>query len=195
LIGENVLNYRPLFNGLFDFIGYLIEGDPRGNHIDSSDLAFGLSLKPRYFTMNQSALLRPDWTPATIALMILGFVVFWPLGLAMLAYILFGDRLRGFKRDINEATDGMFAGCRRGPRGRHRSHFTSDNVVFDDWRKAELDRLEQERRKLDEMRAEFDTYVRELRRAKDQDEFDRFMRERNNVKRDDNGPAAEFQTP
>ena len=35
--------------------------------------------------MNQSALLRPDWTPATIALMILGFVVFWPLGLAMLA--------------------------------------------------------------------------------------------------------------
>jgi hypothetical protein len=145
--------------------------------------------------MNQSALLRPDWTPATIALMVLGFVVFWPLGLAMLAYIIFGDRLRGFKRDINEATDGMFASCRRGPRGRHRPHFTTDNVVFDDWRKAELDRLEQERRRLDEMRAEFDSYVRELRRAKDQDEFDRFMRERNSVKRDDNGPAPEFQTP
>lgn len=39
--------------------------------------------------MNQSALIRPDWTPATIALMVLGFIVFWPLGLAMLAYILF----------------------------------------------------------------------------------------------------------
>ncbi len=47
--------------------------------------------------MNQSALIRPDWTPATIALMVLGFVVFWPLGLAMLAYILFGERLRDFK--------------------------------------------------------------------------------------------------
>ena len=59
------------------------------------------------------------------------------------------------------------------------------------------ERLEQERRKLDEMRAEFDSYVRELRRAKDQDEFDRFMRERNNVKRNDNngGPVTEFQTP
>ena len=33
-------------------------------------------------------------------------------------------------------------------------------------------------RKLDEMREEFDSYVRELRRAKDQEEFDRFMRER-----------------
>lgn len=129
--------------------------------------------------MNQSALLRPDWTPATIGLMVLGFVVFWPLGLAMLAYILFGERLRDFKRDVNKATDGMFAGCRRG-HNRHRPHFSTGNVAFDDWRKVELDRLEEERRKLDEMRAEFDSYVRELRRAKDQDEFDRFMREGRN---------------
>ncbi len=106
--------------------------------------------------MNQSALLRPDWTPATIALMILGFVVFWPLGLAMLAYIIFGERLRGFKRDANSTADGFFAGCRRS-HGRYRPHFSTGNVAFDDWRKAELDRLEEERRKLDEMREEFDT--------------------------------------
>ena len=34
------------------------------------------------------ALIRPAWTPATIALMVIGFMVFWPLGLAMLAYII-----------------------------------------------------------------------------------------------------------
>jgi hypothetical protein len=126
--------------------------------------------------MNQSALIRPEWTPATIALMVLGFVVFWPLGLAMLAYILFGDRLRDFKRTANERADGFFANCRRG--GRRYSRFdATGNVAFDDWRKAELDRIEEERRKLDQMRDEFDAYVRELRRAKDQEEFDRFMRE------------------
>lgn len=38
--------------------------------------------------MTQSTLLRPAWTPATIALMVLGFIAYWPLGLAMLAYIL-----------------------------------------------------------------------------------------------------------
>ena len=145
--------------------------------------------------MNQSALLRPDWTPATIVLMVLGFVVFWPLGLAMLAYIIFGDRLRGFKRDVNEATDGFFAGCRKNMH-RRRPHFDTGNVAFDDWRKAELDRLEEERRKLDEMRAEFDSYVRELRRAKDQEEFDRFMRERNTSRRDDStGGVPGFSTP
>ncbi|MDI7863032.1 DUF2852 domain-containing protein [Rhizobiaceae bacterium n13] len=139
--------------------------------------------------MNQTALLRPDWTPATIALMVLGFVVFWPLGLAMLAYILFGERLRNFKRDVNQAADGAFAGC-RGRRGRYHWHQPTGNVAFDDWRKAELERLDEERRKLDEMRAEFDTYVRELRRAKDQEEFDRFMRDRAaSRRRDDNGEA------
>ncbi len=143
--------------------------------------------------MNQSALLRPDWTPATIALMVIGFVVFWPLGLAMLAYILFGERLRNFKRDANQTADGLFAGC-RGKRDRYRGYYASGNVAFDDWRKAELERLDEERRKLDEMRSDFDTYVRELRRAKDQEEFDRFMRDRANTPRKDDNGSSETVT-
>jgi hypothetical protein len=131
--------------------------------------------------MNTSALIRPAWTPATIALMVIGFMVFWPLGFAMLAYIIWGDRLDGFKRDVNRATDGIFAGCRRSSdkaaRWGHGSNRTG-NVAFDDWREKELERLAEERRKLDEMLTEFDDYARELRRAQDQDEVDRFMAQR-----------------
>jgi len=126
--------------------------------------------------MNTTALIRPAWTPATIALMVIGFMVFWPLGLAMLAYIIWGDRLDGFKRDVNGATDRMFGACRKSTSWK--SHARTGNVAFDDWREKELDRLAEERRKLDETLAEFDSYARELRRAKDQDEFDRFMGER-----------------
>ena len=54
------------------------------------------------------------------------------------------------------------------------------NVAFDDWRDKELERLAEERRKLDETLTEFDDYARELRRAKDQEEFDRFMANRRN---------------
>ncbi len=130
--------------------------------------------------MNTTALIRPAWTPATIALMVIGFMVFWPLGLAMLAYIIWGDRLDGFKRDVNRATDGVFAGCRRGADRAHRwgNGVRTGNVAFDDWREKELERLAEERRKLDETLAEFDEYARELRRAKDQEEFDRFMANR-----------------
>ncbi|MCK3778284.1 DUF2852 domain-containing protein [Sinorhizobium chiapasense] len=137
--------------------------------------------------MNQSAMIRPDWTPATIALMVLGFVVFWPLGLAMLAYILFGEKLKTFKKDANDTVDGMCSAFKRGGRRSNWTHRTG-NVAFDDWREAELARLDEERRKLDEMREEFDTYVRELRRAKDQEEFDRFMRDRKNG---GSGPVVE----
>jgi len=134
--------------------------------------------------MNATALIRPAWTPATIALMVVGFMVFWPLGFAMLAYIIWGDRLDGFKRDMNRATDGIFAGCRRGSEkaarwGNGGRAARTGNVAFDDWRDKELDRLAEERRKLDEAIAEFDDYARELRRAKDQEEFDRFMASRN----------------
>ena len=76
-----------------------------------------------------------------------------------------------------------------GRKRRHRDHYhaRTGNVAFDDWREAELKRLDEERRRLDEMREEFDGYVRELRRAKDQEEFDRFMRDRKNSAAGNNG--------
>ena len=129
--------------------------------------------------MSTNALIRPAWTPATIALMVIGFMVFWPLGLAMLAYIIWGDRLDGFKRDWKGTKGRMFAGCGRHARRAYAPHARTGNVAFDDWREQELDRLNEERRKLDEMRDEFDAYAAELRRAKDQEEFDRFMAARN----------------
>jgi len=124
--------------------------------------------------MTKTALIRPAWTPATIALMVVGFVVFWPLGLAMLAYILWGDRLGEFNGDWSKTGKSLFGSCRKRGHGFSRT----GNIAFDDWREKELERLHEERRKLDELRDEFDTYARELRRAKDQQEFDRFMSER-----------------
>lgn len=131
--------------------------------------------------MTNTALIRPAWTPATIALMVLGFIIFWPLGLAMLAYIIWGDRLEGWKRDVNAATDDIarqFRGKGCGARRTAHHGYRTGNVAFDDWREKELERLAEERRKLEEMREEFDSYMRDLRRAKDQEEFDRFMSNR-----------------
>ena len=54
------------------------------------------------------------------------------------------------------------------------------NRAFDEWRDSELARLEEERRKLEEAEREFAVHIEELRRARDREEFERFMKSRHN---------------
>lgn len=140
--------------------------------------------------MTNTLALRPGWTPLTIGLMVLGFIVFWPLGFAMLAYILWGDRLHRMASDAGESFRANGWGCSgsRSMRTAATSFSATGNVAFDEYRKREIERIEAERRKLDEMRAEFDSYLSELRRAKDKEEFDRFMSDRDRRERE--GGAA-----
>jgi hypothetical protein len=115
--------------------------------------------------------------------MVLGFIVFWPLGLIMLAYILWGDRIPEIRRHF----EGAAADAKRewsgfGSRATGYGFANSGNAAFDAYRERELKRLDEERRKLDEERREFEAYASDLRRARDKEEFDRFMRERSNRK-------------
>ena len=128
-----------------------------------------------------TAIIKPEWSFVTIALMVLGFVIFWPLGLAMLAYILWGERYGGSSEKAERwihAQKGRWGAC--GHRSRRSQHFrqTSGNAAFDGYREEQLRRLEEERRRLDDEIRHFQDYMRNLRMARDREEFDRFMRER-----------------
>ncbi len=123
--------------------------------------------------MSHTLTLRPAWTPLTVFLMVIGFMVAWPLGLLMLAYILWGDRIPEFRRSGGDAFRHRGAHFSRYPRSG-----VSGNAAFDEYRAQELRRLDEERRRLEEERREFEAYAANLRRAKDQEEFDRFMNQR-----------------
>jgi hypothetical protein len=110
--------------------------------------------------------------PAWIALMILGFIFFWPVGLAVLAFLIWSRRMgcwkhRGHGRwhneGIHEAADRWLGGGRRDA--------TSGNRAFDEYRADTLRRLEEEQR-------EFLTFLDRLRFARDKAEFDQFLAER-----------------
>lgn len=131
-----------------------------------------------------TAIIKPQWGPLTIALMVLGFVVWWPLGLAALAYILWGEMFGGSAEKAQGFVHRSRAWADRncGPRGhgfRGGFHHSSGNAAFDDYRAEQLRRLEEERKRLDEEINAFHEYMRNLRMAKDREEFDRFMRDRN----------------
>ncbi|WP_419738152.1 DUF2852 domain-containing protein [Ruegeria sp.] len=97
---------------------------------------------------------------AWIAAMVLGFIFFWPVGLALLAYMIWSKRM--FSKS-----------CTR--RKSWHSHMSamkpSGNSAFDAYKADTLARLEREQQ-------DFEAFLRRLREAKDKAEFDQFMDER-----------------
>lgn len=131
--------------------------------------------------------------PAWIAVMVLGFIIFWPLGLGILFYLLWSGRMGCWKhgghgRWHNERRRGRdaFSRWREGPK-----EAPGTNSAFEDYRQQTLRRLEEEER-------EFHDYLERLRRAKDKEEFDQFMDElRNRPSSPDDGerPAGGASQP
>ncbi len=140
---------------------------------------------------------RSFWHPAELIAMVIGFIIWWPIGLAILALKMW-QRRTGHDGDLVDAAQGV---CMQGgrwastkARGMDFSRGWSDmptrwsrggtaaptgNSAFDEWRSAELAKLEEQRRKLVDAEREFAEHIDSLRRARDREEFDRFMRARN----------------
>jgi hypothetical protein len=130
-----------------------------------------------------TAIIKPQWSPITIGLMVLGFIVFWPLGLAVLGYILWGEKFGGSPEKAQAYWNKGKSWCSSNSRhgyGRHRGFAarTSGNAAFDEYRDEQLRRLEEERARLDAEIDAFHEYMENLRKAKDREEFDRFMSDR-----------------
>ncbi len=96
---------------------------------------------------------------AWIAAMVLGFIFFWPVGLALLAYMIWSKRM--FKNSCTAMTR---------TRARHMGK-SSGNSAFDAYKHETLRRLEEEQ-------DNFEAFLKRLRDAKDKAEFDQFMNDR-----------------
>lgn len=127
------------------------------------------------------------WKPLELAAMVLGFIIFWPIGLAILLWKLWQRKL-GHEGDMfafaqeqsarfKEAFGGVSREASRSWGGPSFMRSTG-NVAFDEWREGELARLEEERRKLAEAERDFAEHIDQLRRARDREEFESFMRAR-----------------
>jgi hypothetical protein len=116
--------------------------------------------------------------PVAIAFTVLGFIFWWPVGLAMLFYMIgsgrmgcFGRRRRAmFQQFAQEG--GPFSHWKSwasGPDGRQAPG--SGNRAFDEYKAETLRRMEEEQK-------DFGSFLERLRFAKDKSEFDAFMAER-----------------
>jgi hypothetical protein len=132
--------------------------------------------------MNLAATLNEISRPAWIGLMVLSFFVYWPLGLAILVYLIWSKRMGCRHAGASAWWHNPEEAARRwcGPVYTR----SSGNWAFDEYRAETLRRLEEEQR-------EFKEFLNRLRRAKDKAEFDQFMAERG---RRNAAPDAQPQT-
>ncbi len=113
-----------------------------------------------------------DWLDARgrkawIIAMVLGFIFFWPVGLALMAYMIWGKKM--FNNSCANRRDATHSWGR----GRdYRMTFgSSGNTAFDAYKADTLRRLEEEQ-------SAFESFLQRLRDAKDKSEFDNFMEDR-----------------
>lgn len=144
---------------------------------------------------------QPQWGPSPwawnpragrvlpIVAMVIGFILFWPVGLAILCYNLWSGRMTCWGRRQHEGHQGGGRGFGPPPwaRGGAASGAapwaawrdwcqggrtaSSGNHAFDEYRAETLRRLEEEQQ-------EFAAFLERLRFARDKSEFDQFMNER-----------------
>ncbi|PCH98043.1 MAG: hypothetical protein COB84_03050 [Rhodobacteraceae bacterium] len=93
---------------------------------------------------------------AWLAAMILSFIFIWPLGLAILFFMIWSNRMSRH-----------FFGCSKS----RTSHRSTGNSAFDAYKADTLKRLEDEQ-------GAFQGFLKRLRDAKDKTEFDDFMTDR-----------------
>ncbi|MBV2360898.1 DUF2852 domain-containing protein [Thalassococcus sp. CAU 1522] len=115
--------------------------------------------RPGWFARSE-AWLDARGKGAWIAAMVLGFIFFWPIGLALLFYMIWSKRM--FSKSCGHRTARHAAWSALKPSG---------NSAFDAYKADMLQRLEREQ-------DAFEAFLQRLRDAKDKAEFDQFMDER-----------------
>lgn len=108
---------------------------------------------------------------AWFAAMILGFVFVWPIGLALLGYIIWSKRMFTRTNCANRHDNRMAT------HWGHPMMKPSGNTAFDSYKADMLRRLEDEQ-------TAFEGFLQRLRDAKDKSEFDAFMDDRARANRD-----------
>ncbi len=109
-----------------------------------------------------------NWSVTNIFAMVIGFVLFWPLGLFMLYWIFKGREVTDLRRHIGDKWN-RFKGNESGETG------GTDNQVFNEYQQTQYDRIREIKDEIKERARRFAEFRSDAKRRADEDEFRRFM--------------------
>ena len=143
--------------------------DTNFDHVHSHDDRSG-ERRSRYKSCKSGV-----WSLPNIALMVLGFIIFAPLGFLILFGLIMGvgplnlpAKIAEWFNQARESWDGSWNQVSMPRRG-------SGNSVFDEYQQTQMDRIDEIRAEIRNRDERFTSFKSDEQRDKERQQFDRFM--------------------
>ncbi len=114
---------------------------------------------------------RGHWSGMNIAAMVIGFVLFWPVGLLLLYWNISGRDVKDLPGTIQEKWSEMF----NGSFFRTKKDSQGENSVFDEFQQTQYDRITEIKEEIKNRAHSFKDFRSEAKRRADEAEFKEFM--------------------
>lgn len=112
---------------------------------------------------------RGHWSGLNIAAMVMGFIIFPPLGLVVLFWTLSGRPIQDLPTTVRNKWNDMKSEAKAATGSK------TDNVVFNEYQQTQYDRITEIKEEINDRDERFDGFRSDVQRRKDQKEFDKFM--------------------
>ena len=112
---------------------------------------------------------KGNWSGLNIAAMVIGFVLFWPLGLVVLYWNISGRNIKDLPPAIQEKWNAVFSGVKN-----HKDS-EGENSVFDEFQQTQYDRIHEIKEEIKTRASNFRVFKSDAKRRADEAEFKDFM--------------------
>lgn len=112
---------------------------------------------------------KGNWSAMNIAAMVIGFILFWPLGLVVLYWNITGRDLQDLPTAAKRLWDKILFGNTSFKSGE------SGNSVFEDFQQTQYDRIREIKGEIRDRARRFKAYRDDKKRQEDEAEFNAFM--------------------
>ena len=116
---------------------------------------------------------KGNWSGINIAAMVIGFIVFWPIGLLILYWNIKGRNVKDLPAAIQQKWSAMVNGSWSPSKGS--DGMSSENTVFDEYQQTQYDRIVEIKEEIKNRARSFKDFRSDSKRRADDAEFKEFM--------------------
>ena len=116
---------------------------------------------------------KGNWSGFNIAVMVIGFVLFWPVGLLILYWNITGRNLKDLPGAVQEKWSAMFNGSWSSSKGN--DNMKGVNSIFDEFQQTQYDRITEIKDEIKNRARSFKDFRSNAKRRADEAEFKEFM--------------------